>query len=437
MSFFHTKDRHEFKPLLIEIEDRGINPLGRSLLWIIIAVILFGSLWLYLAKIDVVISAKGKVIPNGEIKILQPMQSGVISKIYVKAGDLVQKGDAIMEIDRSVTKSNLLSKKENLQLLELEARRLMALINDKSFIIPSSFKNSSLVNTQKEFYRSIKSAQQEQIKSLNEQMTQIDEQISGTKIEVHRLKTLQENMDEKVKRLQKVKDIIAEKDYEDAKNKSFNFEKQALEKKHSILQFEAKLNEIKRKKAVLNKEYKNKLYDELTKKREKANELKAQIEAIAFKNKKQQLKSPVEGYIGKLMIHTIGGVVTPAQKLISIVPKNAPLIIKATVLNKDIGFVKKGMKAIVKIDTYNFQKYGLIDGMVTYVSNDAIEDKKLGPVYEVHIKPKKDYLFHNGKKLKLEPGMSSRVEIKVGKRRVIEFFIYPLIKYLDEGMSIR
>ncbi len=234
-----------------------------------------------------------------------------------------------------------------------------------------------------------------------------------------------------------VKDIIAQKELDKVQNNVTNLEKQLLEKQHSLLELKAKSNEVKRKRETLKKEYKNRLYEELTKKREKANELKVQIKAIEFKNKKQQLKSPVEGYIGKIMMHTIGGVVTPAQKLISIVPKNASLIIKATVMNKDIGFVKKGMKSIVKVDTYNFQKYGLIDGNVTYVSNNASEDKKLGLVYEVHIKPKREYLVHNGKRLNLEPGMSCRVEIKVGKRRIIEFFVYPLIKYLDEGMSVR
>ena len=88
MGLFHTKDRHEFKPLLIEIEDRPLNPLGRSLLWIIVAFMTIGVLWLYLAKIDIVVSARGQVIPTGEIKTLQPIETGVISKLLVKEGDL-------------------------------------------------------------------------------------------------------------------------------------------------------------------------------------------------------------------------------------------------------------------------------------------------------------------------------------------------------------
>ena len=129
--------------------------------------------------------------------------------------------------------------------------------------------------------------------------------------------------------------------------------------------------------------------------------------------------------------------VTPAEKLVTIIPKDAPLIIQATVENKDSGFVKEGMEVAVKIDTFNFQKYGMIHGIVTHKADDAIEDEKLGPVYELYIEPKENYLEVNGEKVYLHSGMSVSAEMKVGKRRVIEFFLYPLIKYLDEGMSVR
>lgn len=114
-----------------------------------------------------------------------------------------------------------------------------------------------------------------------------------------------------------------------------------------------------------------------------------------------------------------------------------PLEIKATVLNQDIGFVKEGMPVSVKIDTFNFQKYGMIDGTVKTVSKNSIEDEKLGPVYEVYVTPLTHTLKVEGKDENIRTGMSLTAEINVGKRRIIEFFIYPLIKYLDEGMSVR
>lgn len=112
-------------------------------------------------------------------------------------------------------------------------------------------------------------------------------------------------------------------------------------------------------------------------------------------------------------------------------------ISQATVLNQDIGFVTKEMEAAVKIDTFDFQKYGLIHGKVKHIADDAIEDEKLGPVYEIAIAPTQTTLRVEGKELTIHPGMSVTAELKVGKRRVIEFFIYPMIKYLDEGLSVR
>jgi hemolysin D len=130
-------------------------------------------------------------------------------------------------------------------------------------------------------------------------------------------------------------------------------------------------------------------------------------------------------------------VVTPAQKLMIIVPGSAPLTIKASVLNKDIGFIRDSMDVSVKVDAFDFQKYGILSGTVRSISKHSTEDEKLGPVYEVFVTPKETTLLVEGKRVPITSGMSLTAEIKVGKRRVIEFFIYPIIKYLDEGIKVR
>ena len=123
-------DLHEFKPLLIEIEDRPLNPLGRIILYLILAVIAFGIAWLVFAKVDVVVSANGKVIPSGEIKILKPLESGVVSKIMVKEGDAVKKGDTLIQIDPSVTDASLSSKQDDLKVINSDIKILQALNNE-------------------------------------------------------------------------------------------------------------------------------------------------------------------------------------------------------------------------------------------------------------------------------------------------------------------
>lgn len=437
MGLFQTKDRHEFKPLLVEIEEKPLNPLGRALLWIIIAIIFLGVLWLYLAKVDVVVSARGKVIPYGEIKTLQPVETGVISKLLVKEGEFVHKGQLLVEIDPSVTETNLNSKIKNLELLELEIARISALIKNRDFLVDKSKVDKDLLSTQNLIYKTAKKGYEQQLALVKQQKLQVLEQIKSAKIDVGRLRQHSDNAKRKEKELLEVIDIIAKSEYDKAHKETIEYEEQIRMKEHDILQLKEKLNELKQQELLITQEFRNKLLEELTKKRKEATLLKVEIESIKFQKAKQSITSPVDGYVSKLLVHTIGGVVTPAEKLILIVPKDAPLIIKATVLNKDIGFVKNGMKSELKIDTFDFQKYGLIDATVMHISDDAIEDEKLGPVYEVYLKPEKNYLMVKGEKVYLSSGMSVTAELKVGQRRVINFFLYPLIKYLDEGMSVR
>ncbi|MDD2368114.1 MAG: HlyD family type I secretion periplasmic adaptor subunit [Sulfuricurvum sp.] len=437
MGLFHTKDKHEFTPLLVEIEERPTSPLGRSLLWSLFAFLTIALLWLFFAKIDVVVSARGKVIPVGEIKTLQPVETGVIGSILVKEGQSVKKGEVLMEIDPSVTQSDLESKQKNLSLLELEIERLDAQINDRAFHPSSTCQDTAAIATQQMMYTSGKLAYDQQRQVLQEQIRQNDEATETAKADLSRLKQLLASAKDHEARLKEVLDIIAKKEFEDAKNQRIEYQEQLTMKEHVIAQSQGKLNELNQQLHLVTQEYRNKLLTDLTQKSKEATSLRTEVETTQFRNAKQQIIAPVDGYVGKLLVHTVGGVVTPAEKLLTLIPKGVPLIIQATVLNQDIGFITKEMEAAIKVDTFDFQKYGLLHGKVKHIADDAIDDEKLGPVYEITIDPKETTLRVEGKDLTINPGMSVTAELKVGKRRVIEFFIYPMIKYLDEGLSVR
>ena len=201
------------------------------------------------------------------------------------------------------------------------------------------------------------------------------------------------------RRLESVRDIIPQYRYDDAV-------KEVTELSHSIGALSASLAEIRNKRVQLEKQ-------------------------------KQILKSPIDGYVNTIFTHTIGGVVTPAEKIMTIVPKDASMQIKAKVMNQDVGFIESGMPVSVKVDTYNFQKYGILDGVVTIVSPNSVKDEQLGDIYEVYIEPKNTTLLVEGKEQSIKYGMTTTNEIKIGKRRIIEFFIYPLIKYMDESIKVR
>jgi len=151
----------------------------------------------------------------------------------------------------------------------------------------------------------------------------------------------------------------------------------------------------------------------------------------------EKLVSPVSGTVHGLATYTIGGIVKPAQDVVSIVPDGTPLIVEAMVQNKDIGFVKIGQETEVKLDTFPFQKYGTIRGKVTHLSPDAVEDEKLGPVYRMRSSIEKTTMRVEGREVPVAPGMSASVEVKTGNRRIIEFFLSPIIKYARESLTLR
>ncbi len=154
-------------------------------------------------------------------------------------------------------------------------------------------------------------------------------------------------------------------------------------------------------------------------------------------NAKQMLYAPVSGQVQELAVNTVGGVVTAAQQLMLIVPDEQQLEVEVFLENNDIGFVHEGMAAEIKIHTFPFTKYGLIEGEVTTVSNDATVDEQRGLIYGMHLLMKKNTLWVNNKEVRLMPGMAVTAEVKTGTRRIIEFFLAPLLRYKQESIRER
>ena len=331
-------DAHEFKPILAEIEEAPLNPIGNTMFWIIIVFMLIAALWMYFGKVDIVVTARGLIIPTGEEKVIQSLDKGVVTTIAVKEGEYVTSGQIVA----------IVSPAEHEPGLELN--------------------------------------------NVREEEARVSEQLASSRSRYSVASATK-------RRLEGVRDIIPQSKYDDAANEVSSLS-------HDIAALNASLSEIRNKRLQLEKQ-------------------------------KQILKSPISGYVNEIFVHTVGGVVTPAEKIMTIVPKNASLQIKAKVLNQDVGFIEKGMPVSIKVDTYNFQKYGILNGKVTVVSPNSIKDERLGDIYEVYIEPKNTTLLVEGKEQKIKYGMTTTNEIKIGKRRIIEFFIYPLIKYMDESIKVR
>jgi len=422
-------DSYEFKPLLSEIEESPVSPLGRFTFWTVVSLIIITIFWLVIGKIDIVITARGIVIPDGEAKIIQPLETGVVKEILVKEGDCVKQGDLLVLIDTMATDAQLKTVKENLKTSKNEAERLKSQGLNRKY--------NSKDEIQRNLYNESLKALNNLIGAKNQEIKQIERQIDSALAQKRDYENQFQSAVDREKRLSNVKDIVAYNDFKEAQDKTIGLKESVNRANAEVKRLQAQKRQIQNEIIQLKADFKAQKLENLTETNKRIKELEANKEQIEFSNINQKIIAPVDGFIDKLMIHTIGGVVTPAQELIALTPVDAPVLIKATVLNKDIGFVKIGMPVSIKIDTYDFQKYGLLHGKVKLISQNSIEDEDLGPVYEIYITPNEDKIMIDDKMQKISTGMTLSAEIEIGKRRIIEFFIYPLVKYMDEGVSVR
>mgnify|MGYP000468493539 CR=1 FL=1 len=178
----------------------------------------------------------------------------------------------------------------------------------------------------------------------------------------------------------------------------------------------------------------------LTELNEAERQLQAVIQEILKaerRNTLRQLKAPVDGKVQQMVVHTIGGVVEAAAPLMVIVPEGSAFVVEAKVLNKDIGFVEEGQDAEIKLEAFPYTKYGVIHGKVLHLSPDAIEDENLGLVYDARIEMAASQIQVDNKMVNVSAGMAATVEVKTGKRRVLEYVLTPLLRYKQEALRER
>jgi len=433
-------DAYEFKPLLAEIEERPVNPLGRCIMLLILSTMLFFGLWMYFGFVDIVVSARGSVIADGQNKVLQPLETGVVARILVKEGDFVRKGQALIEIDPSTTQPELKSTDENLRYARLEIKRIEASLGGDGFNPNYTEGDFGSVATQRRLFEASKNSLARELAAKEAELKSLDAQLEHTKVEQEENRQLLAIAQEKDARLSKVSDIVAKEEIEKLKSEIFGYENNINQEGHKITELLHKQSQLSEEIVKIQESFRERQLQDLGEKQKRATELHAKLQELSFKNAKQILVSPCSGTIDQLFFHTVGGVVTPAEKLLSIVPAESPLVVKAEVQNQDIGFVAPGQNVAIKVDTFEFQKYGMYDGKVKLISKDSHEDeqkKEQGKLYDVYVTPTTKHIIVEGRKEALKPGMTVTAEVKVGKRRIIEFFVYPLIKYWSEGMSVR
>jgi hemolysin D len=439
-------DHHDFRPILAEIEERPVNPLGRIFLWTIVGFMALAVLGMCFLKIDMVVSARGKIIPAGDVKVLQPLETGVVVGIHVKEGDFVKAGSVLMEIDPSIDRADLEGKEKNLKFSRLAMERANAVLGGAGFNPPGKAYTPETLRTQKEQYLAQRAVHDSTLRGKEKEFQEVEKSLKSLKEEVSSIRDILAVIREDERRQKALVQIgaLAENRYREKVRDRLNMERELEVKAGQVDQAAEKLGRIREEMEIFRSTFREKLLAELATNTQGKNTLEAEVSNLKFKQEKRFIVAPVNGYIHLLPVKTPGGVVTTAQTVVTLVPEGTPLVVKALVQNRDIGFVREGQECVVKVDTYDFQKYGTIAGTLATVSPFVLEEKEKEaraenesgfPVFVALLSEElktKDGLTH-----RIRPGMSATAEVRVGERRVIEFFLFPVIKYLDEGLKVR
>lgn len=445
-SVLSERDIYEFMPAAIEIEKTPASPIGRIIVYTIVLLFAIAILWATFGKIDIVAVAKGKVVPSERVKVIQPLETAVIEQIHVKEGQAVKAGDPLISLNTSITQADVRRFRGEWRGTALKRLRLTALakwFESSGEADPSLFSKNPELTPYLSAYQSL----------LNQEVREMQANLRNIQQESDRLVAEQHMAQAEVKKNQRLLEVLNERvaaydqlqrtgtgsrmDFLDVKQEQIEVEQNRLVQVARIDQLDASIaaNESKRE-VMVSERFKNTL-KELQEVTVQESTLREELLKAEQRSSNYRLKAPIDGTVQELTVTTIGGVVTPAQEIMKIVPQDGLLEVEAQFLNKDIGFIHPGQAAEIKIDTFNFTKYGVIDAELQDISNDAIQDEQLGLVYKAKLTPADSALSINGKKVKLSPGMTVTAEVKTGQRRVIEFFLSPLLRYKQESLAER
>jgi hemolysin D len=429
----------EFLPAVLEIQDAPPSPIGRAIAGTIMLVFAAGIFWSSIGTIDIVAVAPGKTIPSGYSKVVQPLDSGVITAIHVRDGVEVKKGDSLIELDPTQSSADREKASNEYHSAQLDAARLRAVLSGGNrFEVPPG-SDPKLAAVQQQMLRDQVAEYQARVEAAQHTVDQRTAAVQVTKENVRRLEAtvpIEEQRAQAYRKLLEDK-YVSEMDY-------LQFEQQRIDKKqelagqrYQLKQNQSALAEAGKNYQVLISEFKKTRQQELSDAETKANSLMQEFVKASQKTGLQRLASPIDGVVQQLAVHTVGGVVTPAQQLLVVVPKEHQLEVEAWVENKDIGFVKKGQPVEIKVESFPFTVYGIIQGKVVSVSDDAVPQEKVGLIYAARVSMDRSTMQVEGRDVRLSPGMGVTAEIKTGQRRLIEFFLSPLLKSVQESAHER
>ncbi len=431
-----------FSPTMLQIQAAPPAPLARAIAATTALCLMVFIAWSLWADFDVVVSSTGSAVASSKTKVVQALEAGRVVAIHVKDGDTVEKGMPVVALDATVAAADReKTEQESLEAL-LDVHRLNAQLKGRSALedVPAQV-SAELVERQNHLLASRKAEQEQRIAVLRQEAVRKASEMKFSAANIQKiaatLPILQQRLEMREKLLKE--GFIAEISVIDSRLEVAAQQSELTVQKEKLKESESALKAAELATMQAQAEYVSRTAAELNDAQRRLHSGQREWVKAAYRESYQLLSSPIGGTVQQLAVHTVGGVVNPGQSLMTVVPREEGIDVEAQVPNKDVGFLRVGMPVTVKLDAFEFTKYGALEGVVQWIGADAVKDDKLGTYYPVRVSLKNTRLpvSVGDQHPEVRIGMSVTVDIAIGQRKAYEFFLGPLLKYKNESLRER
>lgn len=414
-------DEAAFLPAALSLQDTPPHPAPRRAAILICTVFVTALAWSIVGEVDIVAVAPGRIVVSDGTKVIQPLETSVVSAIRVRDGDKVQAGQVLVELDATAASADRTSVAEQLTATDADVKRARALLEAlKGGRLREGAANAQTASEWSDITARLAKLDAEiarrdaEVTTMAEALTKLDTTLPLARQREADIRALADQ------------GFVAGHAGQDRMRERIELERDFATQSARVREAQAGLAESKQAKAAYLAETQRSLNDRLAQATLKVAQLKSEGEKSERRQSLTRLTAPVAGTVQQLAVRTAGGVVTEAQVLMVIVPHDAKVTAEVAIDNKDIGFVSEGQMAEVKLETFNFTRYGTVAAEVLRVAGDAVVDDKRGAFFTATLALGADRVQVENKQVPLAAGMNVTAEIKTGRRRVIEYLLSPV-----------